>query len=93
MIKIDKLKFDIITKTNEEYIQETYRCINFIDRYRSSSSSLDSFVQTLVDNSHKTLRNSEEEIVDNDEMLNIVNVTKIQIKEDMYKNVSLKVFL
>ena len=68
-----KVKFGIIPKTNEEYISVTYGCIRFIDSYRFLSSGLDSLVKTLVDNSHKTLKNLKKEIVDNDEILNIVN--------------------
>ena len=67
---IDKVKFDIIPKTNEEYI---FGCIVFIDSYRFLSSSLDSLVKTKVDNSHKTLKSLKKEIVDNGEILNIVN--------------------
>ena len=37
--KNDKVKFDIIPKTNEEYISVTYVCIRFIDSYRFQSSS------------------------------------------------------
>ena len=51
----------------------TYRCIRFRDSYRFLSSSLDSIVKTLVDNSHKTLQNLKKEFVDNDEILNIRN--------------------
>ena len=71
--KKDKVDFDIIPKTNEEYISVTYGCIRFIDSYRFLSSGLDSLVKTLVDNSNKTLKNLKEEIVDNDEILNIIN--------------------
>ena len=71
--KIYKVKVDIIHKTNEEYSSVTYGCIRFIDSYRFLSSSLDSLVRTLVDNSNKTLKNLKNEIVDNDEILNIVN--------------------
>ena len=71
--KNDKVKFDIIPKTNEEYISVTYGCIRFIDSYRFRSSSLDSLVKTKVDNTNKTLKNLKEEIVDNDEILKIVN--------------------
>ena len=71
--KNGKVKFDIIPKTNEEYISVTYGCIRFIDSYRFLSSGLDSLVKTLVDNSNKTLKNLKEEIVDNDEILNIIN--------------------
>ena len=70
--KKDKVDFDIIPKTNEEYISVTYGCIRFIDKYRFLSSSLDSLVKTLVDNSNKKLKDLKEEIVDNDESLDIV---------------------
>ena len=71
--KNDKVKFDIIPKTNEEYISVTYGCIRFIDNYRFLSSSLDSLVKRLVDNSNKTLKKLKEEIVEIDEILNNVN--------------------
>ena len=71
--KNDKVKIDVIGKTNEEYISLTYGSTRFIDSYRFQSSSVDSLVKTLVDNSQKTLKFFEEEIVDNDEILNIVN--------------------
>ena len=71
--KNDKVKFDIIPKTNEEYISVTYGFIRFIDSYRFLSSGLDSLVKTLVDNSNKTLKNLKEEIVENNEILNIIN--------------------
>ena len=71
--KNDKVKFDIIPKTNEEYISVTYGCIRFIDSYRFQSSNLDSLVKTLVDYSNKTLKSLKNEIVDNDEILNIVD--------------------
>ena len=69
----DKVAFDIIPKTNEELISVTYGCIRFIDSNRFLSSSLDSLVKTLVDNSHKTLKNLKEEVIDIDEILTIVN--------------------
>ena len=70
--KNDKVKFDTIPRTNEEYISVTYGCIRFIDSYRFLSSGLDKLVETLVDNSNKKLKDLKEEIVDNDEILNIV---------------------
>ena len=76
--KNDKVKFDIIPKTNEEYISVTYGCIKFIDSYRFLSSGLDSLVKTLVDNSNKTLGDLKKEIIDNDQILNIIN----EITED-----------
>ena len=69
--KKDKVKFDIIPKTNEEHNSVKYCCITLIDSYRFLSSSLDSLVKTLVDNSHKTLKDFKE-IVDNNEILKIV---------------------
>ena len=71
--KNDKVKFEVIPKTNEEYISVTYGCIRFIDSYRFLSSGLDSLVKSLVDNSNKKLKDLKEEIVDNDEILNIIN--------------------
>ena len=88
--KKDEVDFDIIPKTNEEYMSVTYSCISFIESYRFLSISLDSLVKTLVDKSHKTLKNFDEEIVDNDEILNIVNKIKILFTEDRYKNDSIK---
>ena len=76
---IKKVKIDIIPKTNEELISVTYGCIRFFDSYRFLSSGLYSLVKTLVDNSHKTMKNLKEEIVDNDEILN--NINKI-VEED-----------
>ena len=52
---------------------------------------MDSLVKTLVDNSHKTLKNFEEEIVDNYEILNIINEIKTLITENKYKNDSIDV--
>ena len=45
--KNDKVKFDIISKTNEEYNEVTDTCIRFIDSYRLSSMSLNGLVKTL----------------------------------------------
>ena len=81
--KKDKVDFDIIPKTNEEYISVTYGCIRFIDSYRFLSSSLDSLVKTLVDNSQKTLKNLKEEIFNNDEILDIVNKIEENYPEEI----------
>ena len=54
--KNDKVKFDIIPKTNEEYISVTYGCIRFIDSYRFLSSSLDSLVKNLDEDDFKILK-------------------------------------
>ena len=76
----DKVNFDNIPKTNEEYISVSCGCIRFIDSYRFLSSSLDSLVKTIVGRSQKTLKNSKKEIVDNEEMLDIVNEIEEQDK-------------
>ena len=88
--KNDKVKFDITPKTNEEYISVTYGCIINIDSCRFLSSSLDSLVKTLVDKSQKTSKDLEEELTDHDEILKIVKEIKLLIKEDKYKNDSIK---
>ena len=70
--KNDKVKFDKIPKTNEEYISVTYGCIRFTDSYRFQSISLDSLIKTVVDNSQKTMKFLKEQIVDNNYILKIV---------------------
>ena len=81
--KNDKVKFDIIPKTNEEYISVTYGCIRFIDSYRFLSSSLDSLVKTSVDISDKKLKNFKDEIVDKDEISNIVSKMEENYTEEI----------
>ena len=54
--KKDKVDFDIIPKTNEEYISVTYGCIRFIDSYRFLSSGLDSLVKILDEDDFKILK-------------------------------------
>ena len=90
--KNDKVKFVIIPKTNEEYVSVTYGCIRFLDSDRLFSSSLDSLVKTLLDNSHETLKAFKEEIVDNKNVLNFVIEIKLSIAEDKYKKDSIKDF-
>ena len=68
----DKVDFEIIPKTNEEYISVTYGCIRFIDSCWFQSSNLDSLIKTVVDNSNITLGNLKKELIDNDYILNIV---------------------
>ena len=82
--KRDKIDFDFIPKTNEEYISVTYGCIRFIDSYRFQSSSLDSLVKALVDNSNKRLKDLKEEIFDNDEILYIVNKIEKNYTEEIH---------
>ena len=91
--KNDKVDFDIIPKTNEEYISVTYGCIRFIDSYRFQSSSLDSLVKTVVDNNNKKLKDLKKEIVDNDEILNIVNKIEEENRtiEDLRKDYPIEI--
>ena len=81
--KKDKVDFDIIPKTNEEYISVTYGCIRFIDSYRFLSSGLDSLVKALVDNSDKRLKDFKDEIFDNDEILDIVSKIEENYTEEI----------
>ena len=65
----------------------TYDCIRFVDSYRFLSSGLSSLVKTLVDNSHKTLKNLKNEIVGNDEILNIIDeIIEDKTIEDLKKD-------
>ena len=86
----DKVKSDIIPKTNEDYTSVTKGCSRFIDIYRFLSSSLDSLVKTLADNSHKTLKHCGKENVNNDEILKNVEEIKVLNEEDKYKIDSIK---
>ena len=88
-MKKDQVKFKIIPKADEENISVEYDCFRFTDSYRFLSSSFDSLVKTLVDNSHKTLKDFGERIIDNDEILKIVNEIKMLITEDKYENDSI----
>ena len=45
--KKDKVNFNIISKTNEEYISITYGSIRFFDSYRFLSYKLDKLVKNL----------------------------------------------
>ena len=82
--KRDAVDFDIIPKTNEEYISVTYGCIRFIDSYRFLSSGLDSLVKTLVDNSNKTLKNFKKEIFDSDEIMDIISKIEENYSEEIF---------
>ena len=54
--KKDKVEWKIIEKTNGEYISVKYGFIRFIDSYKFLSKRLDLLVKTIVDNTHKTLK-------------------------------------
>ena len=55
-LKRHKVKFEIIPKTNEEYISVRYGCIRFIDSYRFLSESLDKLVKNLDEDDFKILK-------------------------------------
>ena len=55
-LKKDKVKFEIIPKTNEEYITVKYGCIRFIHSYRFLSESLDKLVKNLDEDEFKILK-------------------------------------
>ena len=81
--KNDKVIFNIIPKTNEEFISVTYGCIRFIDSYRFLSSGFDSLVKALVDKSDKRLKDFKDEIFDNDEILDIVSKIEKNYTEEI----------
>ena len=56
-VKIEKVDFKMLPKTNEENMSIQYGFIIFMVSYRYLLSSLDKLINTLVDNSHKTLGN------------------------------------
>ena len=89
MKKNDEVKVKFIPKTNEKYISSSYGRKRFFDSCIFVSSSLDKLVKTLVDNSHYSLKDLGEELVDKDEILNIVIQKKI-FKEDRNNNDSIK---
>ena len=82
-LKNDKLKLKIFPKADEGYISVRCGCVRLIDSYRFLWGSLDSLVETLVDNSHKTLNESEEKIVDNNEKINNFKGIEKIFKEDL----------
>ena len=84
------ITFRIIPKTFEDYLSVAYDCVRFIDSYRFLSSSLDKLGKTLVDNSHETMKDLKQEIVDNDEILNAAKEIKTKSKEIRYNNDSNK---
>ena len=55
-LKQDKVKFEIIPKTNEEYIKVRDGCIRFIDSYCFLSESLDKLVKNLDEDDFKILK-------------------------------------
>ena len=57
-LKNEKVNFDIIPKTNEEYISVTYACTRFVDSYRFLSESLDESVRKLDVDDFKILKKS-----------------------------------
>ena len=67
-----KVECKIILKINDKHISVRFVCVRFIHSYRFLSSSSDELVGTLVDKSHKSLKNLKKENDDNDEILNIV---------------------
>ena len=66
-LKKDKVKFKIIPKTNEEYIEVKYGFIRFIDSYCFLSESLDKLVKNSDEDDFKILK---KEIPDNWQYIN-----------------------
>ena len=87
--KNDKEKSKFISETDEKYISKSSACIRLIDSYQLLSSSLDKLVKTLVDISHKTLKDLKQESVDNDETFSFVEETgeEYGTNEDLRKHI------
>ena len=45
--KTEKIKLDVVLRTNEEYLSVTFGCMRFLDSFRFLSVSLDKLVKTL----------------------------------------------
>ena len=54
--KNDKVSFDILPKTNQEYLSVTYGSFRFIDSYRFLSDSLDKIVKNLNEDDFRILK-------------------------------------
>ena len=55
-LKKHEVKFNIIPKTNQEYIVLNYGCIRFIDSYRILSEKLDKLSKNLDEDDFKNLK-------------------------------------
>ena len=55
-LKNEKVKFDVIPKTNGKYITGTYGFMRFIDSYRFLSNSLDKSVKNFDEDDFKILK-------------------------------------
>ena len=55
-LKKDKVKFEIIPKTNEECISVRYGCIRFIDSYRFLSEKMEKLLKNLDEDDFKILK-------------------------------------
>ena len=66
-MKNDKVKFDIIPKTNEEYISVIHGCVKFNISYRFSSRNLGELDKNLNEDDFKI---SKKEVLDKRQNLN-----------------------
>ena len=78
--KEDSVKFDVISKTNEEEISVTYGCIRFIDSLQFPSNSFDSLNKSPIDIIYETLL--EKKIVGDDSLLHTIYEIETLISED-----------
>ena len=71
--KKDKVEFKVIAKINEGCFSIRYGCVRSIDSYRFSSISLKNIIETLVDDSHESLKSFKKRIVGDNNKSNIAN--------------------
>ena len=55
-LKNNKVKFEVVPKTNKEYISVAYGCIRFVDSYRFLSMSLYGLVKNLNEDDFTILK-------------------------------------
>ena len=80
--KNDKVKFDIIPKSKEDLFSVINGFIRFIDSYRFLSNTSYKLLESIVDNSHESLKKLKKEITGVNIIINIVKVTEKLLGKD-----------
>ena len=88
--KDDKVKSDIIPKTNEKHISVTYVCIRFTDSYRFLSDSLDKVTNSFIEIKHKSLKTFKEQFPENFNILTETEEIEFLMSNEKYENESIE---